>query len=145
MSQHRSILLLGTNLGDKDKHLKTAIKALEKKHCKVIKKSKISNSMPFGFASKNNFRNIAIIIETEQSPILLLRTVKSIEKEMGRLSDSSVTGGYTDRIIDIDIVTFDKLVYKSKKLEIPHRRNLFEREFSIKLINELEIIEKHNI
>lgn len=137
MSQEKVILLLGSNLGDKDTHLKNAIKALEKNNCLILKKSNFLETKPLGFVSNNNFRNIAIEIETKHSPINLLKIVKKIENQMGRLVDSSVSGEYKDRIIDIDIVVFGGLCYKSKKLEIPHRKNLYEREFSLQLIKEL--------
>jgi len=37
---------------------------------------------------------------------------------MGRKKTNEV---YNDRIIDIDIILFDKLIYKSEKLTIPHK------------------------
>lgn len=49
---------------------------------------------------------------------------------MGRLTDSTVSKVYTDRIIDIDIVKYGELKFVSERLEIPHNRHLFEREFS---------------
>lgn len=49
---------------------------------------------------------------------------------MGRLTDSTISKVYTDRIIDIDIVKYDELKFVSERLEIPHNKHLFEREFS---------------
>jgi len=49
---------------------------------------------------------------------------------MGRVNDSAISGGYTDRIIDIDIIKYDELKFTSERLEIPHKKHLFEREFS---------------
>lgn len=138
MSQHKVILLLGSNLGDKDSNLNHAIKALEKVDCQILNKSKLLSTEPMGFVSNNIFRNIAIEMETMLSPIQLLKVIKVIENQMGRKEDSTVSGEYKDRIIDIDIVTFDDLSYKSKKLEIPHKKNLYERDFSITLIKELD-------
>ena len=57
---------------------------------------------------------------------------------MGRLCDSSVIGSYTDREIDIDIVTYDNINYHSQKLVIPHKKHLYERLFSIKLLQDLK-------
>ena len=37
---------------------------------------------------------------------------------MGRKKTNEV---YNDRIIDLDIIFFDKLIYKSEKLTIPHK------------------------
>lgn len=137
MSKHKVVLLLGSNLGDKDNNINKTLKLLENYKCKITKYSKILTTKPIGFGSKNNFRNIAVLIETELSPIELLNTVKSIEKSMGRKKDSSIKNKYEDRIIDIDIVIFGSLLYKSKRLEIPHERNLYDRAFSKELIKEL--------
>lgn len=60
-----------------------------------------------------------------------------IENEMGRTQDSSFSEGYTDRIIDIDIVFYDNIIYESKKLEIPHKKHLFQRDFSKRLLKNL--------
>lgn len=130
MSQHTVVLLLGSNLGDQKKNLETAIKKLEEGGNEILKISEFLTSEPVEFASSNIFCNIALIIFTDLSPIRLLDQIKSIEIEMGRVSDSKVSGGYTDRVIDIDIVTFNGLKFSSERLEIPHQKHLFEREFS---------------
>ncbi|MFN8365222.1 MAG: 2-amino-4-hydroxy-6-hydroxymethyldihydropteridine diphosphokinase [Cloacibacterium normanense] len=65
--------------------------------------------------------------------------MKSIEKEMGREFDTSAVGGYSDRIIDIDIVKFNNINFESSKLRIPHHKHLYEREFSRFLLENLNI------
>lgn len=130
MSQHKVVLLLGSNLGDPKKNLETAIKKLEESGNEILKISEFLTSEPVEFASSNIFCNIALIIFTGHSPVQLLDHIKRIEKEMGRVNDSKASGGYTDRIIDIDIVTFNGLNFSSERLEIPHRKHLFDREFS---------------
>ena len=53
---------------------------------------------------------------------------------MGRIEDSSVTNAYLDRIIDIDIVLYGGLKFDCKTLNIPHKKHLYEREFSRNLL-----------
>ncbi len=130
MSQHKVVLLLGSNLGDRKKNLETAMEKLEEGGNAILKISKFLTSEPVEFASSNIFCNIALIIFTDLSPVRLLDYIKGIETEMGRVNDSKVSGGYTDRVIDIDIVTFNGLKFSSERLEIPHQKHLFEREFS---------------
>lgn len=129
MSQHKVVLLLGSNIGDKKNNLGTALDAIGRK-AEILKISEYLTSEPVEFVSSNIFCNIATIIFTHLSPIQLLNFIKKIETEMGRINDSSITGDYTDRIIDIDIVKYDELKFTSKRLEVPHRKHLFEREFS---------------
>lgn len=130
MSQHKVVLLLGSNLGDQKKNLEQALDKIEKGGNEILKISEFLISDPVEFASSNIFCNIASIIFTHLSPIQLLDFVKNIEIEMGRISDSKVSGGYADRIIDIDIVKYNEIKYISERLEIPHKKHLFEREFS---------------
>ncbi|MCF2217850.1 MULTISPECIES: 2-amino-4-hydroxy-6-hydroxymethyldihydropteridine diphosphokinase [Chryseobacterium] len=134
MSQHKVVLLLGSNLGDQKKNLETAIKKLQNGGNEILKLSEFLISEPVEFASSNIFCNIALIMLTHLSPIQLLDFVKSIEQEMGRTNDSKASGGYSDRVIDIDIVTYNELKFVSERLEIPHKKHLFEREFSRTLL-----------
>ncbi|MEC3876729.1 2-amino-4-hydroxy-6-hydroxymethyldihydropteridine diphosphokinase [Chryseobacterium salviniae] len=130
MSQHKVVLLLGSNLGDQKKNLRTALDKIKQAGNEIFKVSDFLTSEPVEFASSNIFCNIATIIFTHLSPFQLLTLIKSIEAEMGRTDDSAVTGGHTDRVIDIDIVTFNEIKFVSARLRIPHKKHLSEREFS---------------
>lgn len=136
MSQHNVVLLLGSNIGDQKNNIDTALNKLSET-CTILKKSEYLTSEPVEFASSNIFCNIATIISTHLSPIQLLDYVKKIEIDMGRLTDSTVSKVYTDRIIDIDIVKYGELKFVSERLEIPHNRHLFERAFSRILLKDL--------
>lgn len=137
MSQQTVILLLGSNLGDVKKNIDTAVQKIENSGCTILNKSKYLINKPVEFDSINYFCNIAISINTQHSPIQLLSKLKKIEQDMGRISDSVASGHYTDRIIDIDIVSINKLTFSCEKLKIPHHKHLYEREFSRELIEEL--------
>ncbi|CAD7810387.1 Bifunctional folate synthesis protein [Chryseobacterium aquaeductus] len=129
MSQHKVVLLLGSNIGDKKNNIEIALEKVSSIGS-ILKYSEYLTSEAVNFVSSNNFCNIATIIFTHFSPIQLLNYIKKIEIEMGRINDSTVSGVYTDRIIDIDIVKYDDLKFTSERLEIPHKKHLFEREFS---------------
>lgn len=139
MSLHYVVLLLGSNLGDTKSNLNQAIAKIENCLGKIIKTSEMIETQPIEFGSINIFRNIAISLTTTISPYSFLNIVKSIEKDMGRELDSSAVGGYIDRIIDIDIVTFNNINFESKKLKVPHHKHLYEREFSKALLDSLNI------
>lgn len=130
------VLLLGSNINPEE-NIDIAISHLKNKVGKVIKKSKMMKTLPVEFVSSQIFCNIAVNLETEYSPIKLLETLKEIEVEMGRERDSRALGGYQDRIIDIDIVLYDGIIYQSDKLEIPHYKHLYERAFSKELLSEI--------
>ncbi|WP_426481761.1 2-amino-4-hydroxy-6-hydroxymethyldihydropteridine diphosphokinase [Chryseobacterium sp. R2ACT005] len=136
MSQHKVVLLLGSNLGEQKKNVELALKKLKDAGNNISQTSEYLMSEPVEFASSNIFCNIAAIIFTPLSPIQLLYCIKNIEVEMGRINDSKVSGGYTDRIIDIDIIKYNELNFQSERLEIPHKKHLFERDFSRVLLKD---------
>ena len=133
------VLLLGSNLGNAENNILLALSELENRIGKIIKKTKISKTLPVEYDSDNVFCNIAVSMQTAHSPIKLLDEIKKIETEMGRIHDSKFFGEYRDRIIDIDIVTYEGLVFSSDRLEIPHYKHLYDRDFSRKLLEELDL------
>ena len=137
MSHHEVVLLLGSNLGDTEKNIEKAMEMIQKRVGPILTQSKVLTSEPVEFVSMNIFRNIALLIKTKFSPIKLLNLIKEIEFQLGRIQDSKSTIGYTDRIIDIDIVTYSNLKFSCERLVIPHRKHSFEREFSMILLNDL--------
>lgn len=133
------VLLLGSNLGNAENNILSALNELEKRVGKIIKQTKILQTLPVEYDSDNVFCNIAVSMQTAHSPIKLLDEIKKIETEMGRIHDSKFFGEYRDRIIDIDIVTYEGLVFSSDRLEIPHHKHLYDRDFSRKLLDELAL------
>ncbi|WP_027376735.1 2-amino-4-hydroxy-6-hydroxymethyldihydropteridine diphosphokinase [Kaistella palustris] len=138
MSQYEVTLLLGSNLGDTRGNLERALEMIKKEIGPVVAQSPFLYSEPVEFASNNIFCNIAVLIKSDFSPIKLLNSIKKIEVEMGRLVDSSVTETYADRVIDIDIVLFGQVIFKCKRLQIPHIRHLHDRDFSMRLLQSLK-------
>lgn len=132
---HIIYLSLGTNLGDKEQNLLSAITEIERRIGPVRAQSAFLSTEPWGFESENTFLNAAVCVETELSPNVLLRTTQQIERDMGR-TQKSVNGQYHDRIIDIDILLYDDLHINTKKLTIPHPR-MYERDFVLIPLREI--------
>lgn len=120
-------LALGTNLGNKKLNLKKAVKEIEKRIGHIKKLSAFYASKPWGFESDNNFVNAALSVETNLSPTELLEETQKIELDLGRTSKSTAKG-YSDRVIDIDIIFYESEQIKTKELEIPHPY-MHERDF----------------
>ena len=134
MSHHLVTLLLGSNLGKQKDNIDLAISRIEEEVGELVGQSEIIYTNPVEFVSNNIFCNIALRIKTQFSPIKLLNLLKKIEVEMGRTDDSLITKGYADRVIDIDIVFYGNMNFSSRRLEIPHSKHVYEREFSKKLL-----------
>ena len=137
MSHNNVVLLLGSNINNPEKNIEIALGKIEEVIGLILTKSELIILKPVEFDSYNNFCNIAVRIKTQISPIKLLGKLKEIEREMGRTKDSSDFGAYQDRVIDIDVILFNSIKFISKKLIIPHHENLFERDFAMRLINEV--------
>ena len=94
---------LGTNLGDWEKNLRTAVRLLEERVGKVTSLSAFYATEPWGFTSDNAFLNAAAELHTSLLPLEVLERTQEIERVMGR-SHKSVAGVYADRVIDIDLL-----------------------------------------
>ena len=132
-------LLLGSNLGDKVGNIFRA----EKEMCRflnIVKYSSFYKSKSWGYQSENSFVNRAILVESIYSPIQLLNKIQAVEKKLGRIK--SQNKGYQDRIIDIDIITFNDEQITLPNLIIPHPR-IAERKFTILPL--LDLFEEANI
>ena len=116
---HKVYLGLGTNLGDKVWNLQEAIRLIGERVGTVVRQSSFIETAPWGFESENSFLNAAICCETEKTPREVLLLTQQIERELGRKT-KSVSGGYADRIIDIDILLYDDLTVDEPDLKIPH-------------------------
>lgn len=117
---------LGTNLGDKERNLNEAILRISQKVGKVISCSGFYVSKPQGFSSENDFLNAVLSVETALSAMELLTRTQDIERELGRTAKS--TNGYADRLIDIDILLYDRDIIDLPELKIPHPL-ITERDF----------------
>ncbi|NBW71870.1 MAG: 2-amino-4-hydroxy-6-hydroxymethyldihydropteridine diphosphokinase [Flavobacteriia bacterium] len=118
IKNHTVYIALGSNIGDKSKNLIRAIEEINTLIGEVTEVSSFFENEPQGFKSDNIFVNACIICKTNLNPLATLKELKNIEKKMGRKKTNEV---YKDRIIDLDIIFFDKLIYNSEKLTIPHK------------------------
>lgn len=145
---------IGTNLGDREANLRTAIQLLHERVGECVACSSIYRSAPQGFVSDNEFANIVAVCETDHSPEEVLLITQQIEREMGR-TEKSENGVYHDRIIDIDLLQAltpsnspfkgenlmesEEVVCKSETLTLPHPR-MQERDFVMIPLREVEAI-----
>ena len=125
---------LGTNLGNKKQNLTTAIQLIAEKVGDVITLSSTIETEPWGFSSENTFLNMVIVVDTNLPPLEILRITQDIEKSMGR--SAKTQNSYQDRLIDIDLILYDNLIFNSPELTLPHP--LFhQRDFVLKPLCEI--------
>jgi len=108
-------LSLGTNVGDKNKNLLDAINFLSE-FGKILAISSVYKTEPVLYEDQDDFLNIVIEFEYQETAQSLLHIIKNIETQMGRKKIIR----YGPRIIDIDIIFFKGDEIRQKDLTIPH-------------------------
>ncbi len=119
-------------MGNSQKQLSKAILNIEKKIGPIKRRSGIYQTAAWGKTDQPDFLNQVIIVETILDPAATMQTILAIEKKMGRIR----TQKNAPRIIDIDILFFDKMVIYEKDLIIPHPA-IQVRKFVLVPLNEL--------
>ena len=107
---------LGSNLGDREQALHDAIERMPPK-INPIALSNIYETPPWGYTHQPNFLNQVIEAHTPLKHLALLEELKRIEAEMGREPNFRLG----PRIIDLDILFFNRDIFVSDILSIPHK------------------------
>ena len=116
-------IALGSNLGDRARHMREAIQKL-KPGMMVEAVSSIYETEPQYVQEQPAFYNAVVRVQTDMPPEDLLAHLKNIEKEVGR----TTTFRNGPRVIDLDILLYDDRQMDSPSLTIPHPR-MHERAF----------------
>lgn len=111
------ILALGTNIEPREQYLKDALRKIVDNNIKIILESSIYETPAWGGVADQNFLNMCIEVETSLGVYELLDTIQKIELELGRVRKEH----WGNRTIDIDIITFDDLVFNDDRLIVPHK------------------------
>lgn len=112
----RAYVALGSNLGDREENLRTALKHLQENGVEVIKTSTFIETEPYGVTDQPGFVNAVCQVETELAPLELLHLLLSIEQEMGRVR----LRRWGERNIDLDLLLYEDAVLESEELTLPH-------------------------
>ena len=116
-SQNQVVLSLGTNQGNRLENIEKSIELIHQEVGTVIKTSKLYETPSWGFDS-DAFYNCALVLHTFLSANAILTKILSIEKQLGRIRNT--TQEYQSRIIDIDLITFNEEIIDSEDLQVPH-------------------------
>jgi 2-amino-4-hydroxy-6-hydroxymethyldihydropteridine diphosphokinase len=123
---------LGSNIGDRESHLRKAVKELQARDLRLRRVSGIYETEPVGLREQRWFLNQVAEFETELHPLQLLRRTRRVETRLGR--KRVVVNG--PRTIDIDILLYGNAIVKKPELEVPHPR-YSERRFVLEPLAEL--------
>jgi 2-amino-4-hydroxy-6-hydroxymethyldihydropteridine diphosphokinase len=124
MSKKTAYIGLGSNLGDRENFIRSAVATLsETKYIKVTRVSDIIETTPLGSANQPQYLNTVAEIETTLSAENLHKRLIDIEALLGRSRRENRRAAVTDwspRTIDLDLLLFDGEVVKLPNLIVPH-------------------------
>ncbi|GAC1419929.1 MAG: hypothetical protein NVSMB5_12160 [Candidatus Velthaea sp.] len=123
---------IGSNLGDAVRNVESAIARLGELGT-VSARSSLYRTKAWGVTEQPDFLNAAALLETALEPHALLRELKRLEDDIGRVR----TYRWGPRVIDLDILAYDDLVLETPELTIPHAR-LRERAFALAPLAEID-------
>jgi len=113
--EHMVYIASGSNLENREANLSIAVESMPPEVIPVAC-SPVYQTPPWGFVDQPAFLNQVIKAKTDLKPEELLGFLKQLEKEIGRES----TFQYGPRLIDLDILFYDELIFNSPELIIPH-------------------------
>ncbi|MGB5990459.1 MAG: 2-amino-4-hydroxy-6-hydroxymethyldihydropteridine diphosphokinase [Marinifilaceae bacterium] len=130
---NRIVLLLGGNLGEKYAILNEAEEILLERLGSVELYSSFYETEAWGFETENIFLNKVLVIRTHYTSEQSLRICQKIELELGRVRKEN---RYSSRLIDIDLLFFNKDIVNTEDLILPHPR-IQERRFVLEPLKEV--------
>lgn len=113
---------LGSNLGDRMKHLKFGVDRLREK-LTLVEISPVYETESWGYEDPKAYLNIVAQYQTSLSPEAIMNEIAKIEHDAGRNSHSAdLVKTYKARTLDIDILFYGNKVFENSGLIIPHPR-----------------------
>jgi 2-amino-4-hydroxy-6-hydroxymethyldihydropteridine diphosphokinase len=126
-------LSLGANIGDPPAQLAEAIRRLDAHpHIRIVAQSAVIRTAAWGKTDQPDFANMAATVETDLPPVDLLHACLDIERDMGRVRHEV----WGPRLIDIDLIAYERIEMDTAKLTLPHRF-AHERDFVLSPLREI--------
>ncbi len=122
---HRGLIGLGSNVGERERHIAAAIEALPGIGVRPTAASSLYDTDPVGeIIDQRSFLNACLLVETELHPLALLDAVKELERRLGRTSPAP---RHAPRPIDIDILMLGEMTLSHERMTLPHEQLLHRR------------------
>ena len=124
----RAFLSLGSNVGDRRAHLRTAVDSLPD----VVAVSPVYETDPVGGPEQGAYLNVVVELDTTIEPSALLGICHRIEASAHRVRDVR----WGPRTLDVDIIWMDGVEMDTERLTLPHPR-WRERRFVVAPLRDL--------
>jgi 2-amino-4-hydroxy-6-hydroxymethyldihydropteridine diphosphokinase len=114
---------MGSNVGDREQHLVSAVTGLSAM-ATLVAISSIYETAPVGGPDQGPFLNAVAVIDTALAPMALMEALLVIERARGRRR----LGRWGPRTLDLDLLLYGDHTIDRPALSVPHPRML-ERRF----------------
>ena len=128
----RAFVGIGSNLGDREGHLRRAVEALAARGLPPVAVSAVYESDALG-PPQPDYLNAAAEVSTSLSAREVLETLKTVEEELGR----TPTDRWGPREIDLDLLLFGDEMLEEPGLTVPHPE-LTRRSFALVPLLEID-------
>ncbi len=136
---HTTYIGFGSNIGDRIAFIQNALYRLSQTNGITIKEiSSLYETEPVGYEEQEKFLNGVVALETHLSPQILLKTLKDIETNIGRLHRKR----WGPREIDLDVLFYEEVCLQTPELIIPHPE-IHNRRFVLAPLAEIAPDLKH--
>lgn len=140
--KHEVLISVGSNLGEKLQNCRKGIEALTAtENCELVQHSRFYRTEPVDYTDQAWFVNGVFKIQTGLNPWELFEEIKHIERAAGRKPQ---TIRYGPRILDLDILIYDKLIIETDDLTIPHPR-MHKRRFVLMPVCDIDSNIQHPV
>lgn len=135
MRTHTAFISVGSNLGDPLENCKKGIAALcDDKIVSLAACSPFYTTEPVDYLDQNWFVNAVIKVTTDLAPLELLAALQAVQGRFGRREH---TVRFGPRILDLDIIFYDDIIFRSPELTLPHPR-AHKRRFVLQPICDID-------
>lgn len=131
----RAVLGLGSNLGDRARHIQAAVTALAATPgIAVLGVAPLYESPPFGGPEQGDYLNSAVLVDSALPPRELLSVALAVEQREGRIREAGTRWG--PRTLDVDLLWIEGAIVDEPGLVVPHP-GLPERVFALRPLLDL--------
>ena len=138
MDMNVAYLLIGGNMGDRQQYLSSSRQLIKENCGSIIYQSSLYETAAWGMEDQDAFLNQVIKINTSLGAVDLLQKILEIEEILGRKREVR----YGPRLIDIDILLYNKDMIETKGLTIPHPQ-MQNRRFVLVPLAEIAVHQIH--
>jgi 2-amino-4-hydroxy-6-hydroxymethyldihydropteridine diphosphokinase len=124
----RAFLGLGSNIGDRLEHLRTAVAGLDD----VVAVSPVYETEPVGGPDQGRYLNLVVELDTSLDAHALLQECRRLETEAHR----ERTERWGPRTLDVDVLWVDGEERDDPDIEVPHPR-MWQRRFVLAPLRDL--------